>query len=204
MQWVGAVFCLAKQITALGWAFKIMQEDTWGSMQGGKERVKSGENEERIGKGLTLRACLSSCLPWRALHTHPLHHAQESPAPLCLVHPGYDLAHTSPGLDHCCRIHYWLKLRPWLVLGEDTAFPVASNTPSFLEEATEATHDYNSVYTESFFSEDYTNVTAVYRDWGTSPAQHLHGKWLYVPNKDLLFSCIEKFRGRSFKPITVP
>ncbi|TEA36659.1 hypothetical protein DBR06_SOUSAS310040, partial [Sousa chinensis] len=48
------------------------------------------------------------------------------------------------------------------VLGEHTGFPMESDTPSFLEEATEATLDYNSIYTESFFSEDYTDITGVY------------------------------------------
>ena len=42
-----------------------------------------------------------------------------------------------------------------------------SNTPRFVEKATV---DYNSIYTESFSSEDYTDVTGVYYDWSTRPA----------------------------------
>ena len=145
MQWLGAVFRLAKQITAQWWLSWWCKRTHGEPCKEGEKGVKSGENEERIGKGITRRACWPSRLPWRALHTHSLHHAQESPDPLCLVYPGCDLPHTSPGLDHCCRVHYWFKLCPWLVLGEDTGFPVASNTPSFLGEVTEATHDYSSI-----------------------------------------------------------
>lgn len=70
--------------------------------------MKSGENEERIGKGITLRACLSSCLPWRALHTHPLHHAQESPDPFCLA----TLAMTfpTPALDLTTAVEFTTAL----------------------------------------------------------------------------------------------
>ena len=63
MQWLGAVFRLAKQITALWWAFMVMQEDTWGSMQGGKERGEEWGKWRVDWKGITWRACWPSCLP---------------------------------------------------------------------------------------------------------------------------------------------
>lgn len=77
-----------------------------------------------------------------------------------LGRPGYDLPHTTPGLDHWPRVDADLQFTTDLkstldrYLENTQAFRLATatepNTPSFVEEATEATVDHNLIHTELF------------------------------------------------------
>lgn len=105
------------------------------------------------------------------LREPPAHHAQEGPDPLCPVLPVCDFHILPPRMDHWPRVNHWLhtvnhwpRVDHWprefadRCLENTQAFElssdVESSTPSFVEEATEATVDCSSIHTE-FLSEDY-------------------------------------------------
>lgn len=86
----------------------------------------------------------------------------------------------TPALDLTTAVGFTTDLNsaPDWSLEKTQAFQWHQTLPASWEKSLRPHTITAQFYTESCFSEDYTDVTADYHDWSTSPTQHLHGKRL--------------------------